>query len=115
MVTRDGYAKILDFGLAKLVERPVSPDDATLAGIAPHSTPGLVIGTAASMSPEQAQGRAADARGRLLARAKAYAIDRGYSPWRFFAEHDRLLDSLRGDPRFDALLERAHAAWKLWN
>ena len=52
VVTRDGRVKVLDFGLAKLVERAAS--DATLTALA--TRPGAVMGTPAYMSPEQAQG-----------------------------------------------------------
>ena len=52
----DGRAKVLDFGLAKLVERDPA---ATMTG-AP-TRPGLVMGTPAYMSPEQAEGRAVTA------------------------------------------------------
>jgi eukaryotic-like serine/threonine-protein kinase len=58
MITRDGRVKVLDFGLAKLIERP--PAEATMTALATH--PGLIMGTAAYMSPEQAEGHPVDAR-----------------------------------------------------
>ena len=57
MVTSDGFAKVLDFGLAKLIEAPdqeVTVPDRTRDGV--------VLGTAAYMSPEQAQGKVVDHR-----------------------------------------------------
>ena len=57
IVSNDGFVKILDFGLAKLV-RPLSQDDTTL----PHTLRGAVFGTVGYMSPEQASGKPTDFR-----------------------------------------------------
>src|SRR5437588_1567899 len=59
MITRDGHAKTLDFGLAKLIEPLEESDDDELASemeTAVRSTPGVVRGTVGYMAPEQARG-----------------------------------------------------------
>ncbi len=63
MLRRDGYVKVLDFGLAKLTERQRS-EFVTLAvnEESLHTRPGVVMGTVAYMSPEQARGQEVDAR-----------------------------------------------------
>ena len=56
-VTPEGTVKILDFGLAKSIETPVT-DAATVS----MTEKGMIVGTAAYMSPEQARGETADKR-----------------------------------------------------
>src|SRR5512143_2981518 len=62
MVSKDGYVKILDFGLAKLTE-PDSQDGSALpTAVAGPTQPGTVMGTSGYMSPEQASGQPVDFR-----------------------------------------------------
>ncbi|MBK5296786.1 MAG: serine/threonine-protein kinase [Vicinamibacteria bacterium] len=62
MVSKDGFVKILDFGLAKLVESRSGEVSAMLTLAEPETHPGTVMGTVAYMSPEQASGELLDYR-----------------------------------------------------
>jgi eukaryotic-like serine/threonine-protein kinase len=63
-ITRDGRVKILDFGLAKTVQKPaaVRVSDGDLTELAPATEIGAVLGTAGYMSPEQVRGGLVDCR-----------------------------------------------------
>jgi serine/threonine protein kinase len=59
LLTKDGRAKILDFGLARRRDSQAAASDETMAV---HTDPGVVMGTVGYMSPEQVRGLEADNR-----------------------------------------------------
>lgn len=63
MVRPDDLVKVLDFGLAKLIEKTVEPvNDQAETVVGGITEPGMILGTFAYMSPEQSRGKPTDAR-----------------------------------------------------
>src|SRR5438105_8682475 len=59
-ITPDGKVKVLDFGLAKAFQEQLETTVSNSPTLLNPSVPGMILGTAAYMSPEQAKGREAD-------------------------------------------------------
>jgi serine/threonine protein kinase len=82
MLTEDGHAKIIDFGLAKLLD-VLSGDDRTRTGDGRGSSGGAVLGTASYMSPEQARGEPVDRRSDVFSFGIVlYEMLTGHPPFR---------------------------------
>jgi serine/threonine protein kinase/Tfp pilus assembly protein PilF len=100
MLRPDGYAKVLDFGIAKLTERRVASDDHTFETTAVLQTrPGLVLGTAHYMSPEQARGQKVDARSDIWSLGVVlYEMVGGNPPFRGETPSDCIASILTTEP-----------------
>jgi len=95
-ITRDGRIKILDFGLAKLAE--ASSTDGSAATMA-HTDPGMVVGTAGYMAPEQLRGEAVDARADVFSLgAVLYEMFCGQRAFKGKTAVDTMSAILREDP-----------------
>jgi serine/threonine protein kinase/Tfp pilus assembly protein PilF len=99
MLRPDGYAKVLDFGIAKLTEqRPASDDQVETAAVL-QTRPGFVLGTAHYMSPEQARGQKVDARSDIWSLGVVlYEMVAGSPPFRGETPSDCIASILTTEP-----------------
>jgi len=107
-ITSGGAIKVLDFGLAKTQEAaaPASADSPTLLG-ATH--PGMIVGTAAYMAPEQARGKSVDKRADIWAFGVViYEMLTGQRLFEGETVSDILAAVLKEDPKWTLVPKRFH-------
>ena len=100
MLRPDGYAKVLDFGIAKLAEQRPASDHYELGTTAVLQTrPGLVLGTGHYMSPEQARGQKVDTRSDIWSLGVVlYEMVAGIPPFRGETPSDCIASILKTEP-----------------
>jgi hypothetical protein len=104
----DGVVKVLDFGIAKAVEPPLASSgaDAPVLSTPAMTKTGVILGTAAYMSPEQARGKALDARTDIWAfGAVLYEMLAGQPPFLGEDVTETVAAVLKSDPDWSLLPE----------
>ncbi len=98
LVTASGYAKLADFGLAKL-EADFQPADVTRTVTEELTRQGMIVGTIAYMSPEQAAGKTLDARSDMFSFGVVlYEILAGHRPFTAVTNLELLQKVIHGTP-----------------
>jgi eukaryotic-like serine/threonine-protein kinase len=99
MVSKDGFVKILDFGLAKLVELDSGGASAMPTLARPETHPGVVMGTVGYMSPEQASGEPVDFRSDQFSLGSIlYEVATGQKPFQRKTAAETMSAIIREDP-----------------
>ncbi len=103
MLREDGLIKVLDFGLAKLSEEKITDPFVSSEALTPtqvQTTPGMLLGTTAYMSPEQARGRPVDARTDIFSLGVVlYEMLTGIQPFAGETMSDVIAAILRSEPQ----------------
>jgi serine/threonine protein kinase/TolB-like protein/Flp pilus assembly protein TadD len=100
MIRPDGYVKVLDFGLAKLVQKENQPFISLEDAETRHQTAqGMILGTVNYMSPEQAKGERIDERTDIFSfGAVAYEMVAGQAPFAADSMSETLANLIKAEP-----------------